>query len=99
MSTLTCFRLSLFFITSLMLTACDQAADDHGHSHGGEAVHQHDEDHGYAHDEKESAPETEAFYGDETQPVGEQASDQIDSEAEAAEHQHDHARGEHDHNH
>jgi hypothetical protein len=77
------------------------AENDHGHPHGGEggpsheaqASHEgHDDDH--ARDHGAEAPETEAFYGDESEPAdasGASGTDDVDHHPHAGEH------GSHDH--
>lgn len=87
---------------ALLLAGCDaQVSDDHGHEHGSEAeVHEHGEG-GHSHD---TAPATEAYYGEQAEtpaaeavtvpgPEVDTSETQQDSghrHDDGAEHQHDH---------
>ena len=71
------FKIILFIGAGLLLAACGNSEDEHGHPHDGETAHspaveesaaEADTEHGHAHGDDthaHDAPETEAFYGDD----------------------------------
>lgn len=88
---------ALIAAAGLALAACS-AENDHGHPHDGEGENSHEahaahegHDDAHAHDDGAEAPETEAFYGDESKPA--EASETPDDEH----HQHAGEHGSHSH--
>lgn len=111
--------ISAFFILllALGLAGCsdsNQTNDDHSHKapakevhseHTDAANHSHEgDDHDHAHgDHAHSAPETEAFYGEDATSEEPGGNEEAESVSEAAsqenDHNHDHTHGDHEHDH